>query len=47
MLTTSDRIDFETMVIADPFTAPFATAGETDLNGFSVGDCLTDSLTSK
>merc|ERR1719422_2088736 len=39
------RIDFETMVIADPFTITPATAGETDLNGFSVGDCLTDTLT--
>ena len=35
------------MVIADPFTVTPLTAGETDLRGFNVGDCTTDTLTSK
>ena len=47
VLTTYNRIDFETMVIADPYTVTPLTTGETDLRGFSVGDCLTDTLTSK
>ena len=43
-LTTSNRIDYETMVIADPFTNT-ALAATVSLESYAIGDCLTDTLT--
>ena len=45
--TTPYRIDFETMVIADPVTTISTPAADNLVSpeSFTLGDCLTDTLT--
>ena len=45
--TTPYRIDFETMVIADPVSTIPAAAADADIvaESYTLGDCLTDTLT--
>ena len=45
LLTAFSRIDFSTLEIADPDTASAATVG-LFTDGYNVGDCNTDSLSS-
>ena len=47
--TIQNRIDFETMVIADPVTTISTAAADADIvqETYTLGDCLTDTLSGK